>query len=95
MAPVHSLFHDIADGHVAGLEIDYRTGKHGGIVIMPQSHHRMSGKMSVQVGVGMRKDRYASARPAAGLRMIREFRRPIRPDAPPEDRRIPSVGGAR
>lgn len=69
----HSLFHDVADGHVAGLEINYRTGSHGSFVVMPQSHHRMSGKMSVQVGVGMRKERYASVRPAAGLRMIREF----------------------
>lgn len=69
----HSTFYDAAKGSVLGLEVNYRGGHEGHVLLMPQLHQRIARSVNVQLGVGAQKDRHEPFRPKAGLRLIREF----------------------
>lgn len=69
----HSTFYDVAKGSIVGLEVNYRGGHEGYVLLMPQLHQRLGGAVNVQLGVGAQKDRDAPFRPKAGVRLIREF----------------------
>ncbi len=68
-----SLFYDASDATVLGLEANYLGGEEGHILLMPQVHQQLTGRISAQIGLGLQKDRGDPARPHAGLRLIREF----------------------
>ena len=68
-----SLFYDASDSSVIGMEVNYRGGGEGHILIMPQLHQTFADTISAQIGMGVMKDRGEPARPHAGLRLIRQF----------------------
>jgi len=69
----HSLFYDASDRQVLGLEINYRGGSEGGVLVMPQIHQMVGSAFAIQAGIGAIKDRGDVVRPHAGLRVIRQF----------------------
>lgn len=69
----HSTFYDLGRSCTAGLELNYKFGHNGGVLVMPQYHASVAAGLNVQLGAGMDKQRGAAARPVAGLRLIREF----------------------
>lgn len=69
----HSTFYDLPAGRVIGLEVNYKASRQGGLLVMPQFHSPVGTNMSLQLGAGVDKQRSASARPVAGLRLIKEF----------------------
>ncbi len=69
----HSTFWNTAPGTVLGLEINYRSGDDGAVLVMPQWHQKLGGAISLQAGLGVEKRAEVSARPRAGLRVVREF----------------------
>lgn len=69
----HSTFYDLGGTSIAGLEMNYKSGSDGGVLLMPQVHHRLGRTLSAQAGAGVDKQRGAAARPVAGLRLVREF----------------------
>lgn len=69
----HSTFYHLADHRIAGLELNYKSGRDGGVLAMPQYHGALARKVAFQAGAGLDKQRGARARPVAGLRVIREF----------------------
>lgn len=69
----HSVFYDSADGQVLGLEINYRGGADGHVLVMPQIHQRLAHKVNVQAGLGAERPHGDVIRPKAGIRLIREF----------------------
>lgn len=69
----HSTFYDLNGASIAGLEVNYNSAPDGGVLLMPQFHRRIATRLSAQAGAGVDKKRGATARPVAGLRVIREF----------------------
>jgi hypothetical protein len=69
----HSTFYDLPGGRVVGLELNYKASPDGGLLAMPQFHAPIGTNMNLQFGAGIDKQRSASARPVAGLRLIKEF----------------------
>jgi hypothetical protein len=69
----HSTFYDLPKGRVVGLELNYKASPDGGLLAMPQFHAPIGTNMNLQLGAGIDKQRSASARPVAGLRLIKEF----------------------
>ncbi len=69
----HSLFYDSRDGQVLGLELNYRGGSDGYVLVMPQIHQRLAEKVNVQAGLGAERPHGGTVRPKAGIRLIREF----------------------
>ncbi|MEH3106712.1 MAG: hypothetical protein PGN09_05310 [Sphingomonas fennica] len=69
----HSTFYDLSNRTVLGLEINWKTGPDGGLLLMPQIHRALTDHWKVQAGAGVDNQRGARARPVGGLRVIREF----------------------
>jgi len=69
----HSTFYDLNEASVAGLEVNYNSAPDGGVLLMPQYHRRLSGRLSAQAGAGVDQKRGSAARPVVGLRVVREF----------------------
>jgi hypothetical protein len=68
----HSTFYDIGHSRI-GLELNYETGHDGGILTMAQYHAPLSQTISVQLGIGIDKQRGETTRPVAGARIVKEF----------------------
>ncbi len=69
----HSLFYDSREGQVLGLELNYRGGTDGTVLVMPQIHQRLAHKVNMQAGLGAERLHGDVFRPKAGIRLIREF----------------------
>lgn len=69
----HALFYDAQPGTVLGAELNVAGGAERSVKLSPQVHQRVTEKANVQVSLGVEKLRHRPARPAAGLRVIREF----------------------
>ncbi len=69
----HALFYDLTERSVLGLEINYRDGHEGQVRLMPQVHYRLTHAVNLQFGLGLNQLHGESARPEAGLRLVREF----------------------
>ncbi len=69
----HTTFYNLDANRVAALELNFKSGRDGGVLAMPQFHTPLADKISLQVGTGLDKQRGAPARPVGGLRVIREF----------------------
>lgn len=69
----HSVFYDLTPGSVLGFETNLKSGREGGILLMPQWHRTLGERLAFQAGAGMDKARGAPARLVSGLRVIRQF----------------------
>lgn len=69
----HSTFFDATESMVLGVELNYRSGRDGHVLLMPQVHYRLSRTVNVQFGLGLNKERGESALPEAGMRIVRQF----------------------
>ncbi|WP_254796258.1 hypothetical protein [Azotobacter vinelandii] len=69
----HSTFFDATENTVLGVELNYRSGHDGHVLLMPQIHHRLTRTLNLQFGIGVDKARGESALPEAGLRIVRQF----------------------
>ncbi|WP_323982062.1 hypothetical protein [Novosphingobium aureum] len=69
----HTTFYKVNETQTAGLEVNYKSDRDGGVLVMPQYHASVIGNFGVQVGLGVDKQRGEVARPVGGLRAILEF----------------------
>ncbi|RSV31617.1 MULTISPECIES: hypothetical protein [Sphingomonas] len=69
----HSTFYDLGRDRIAGVEVNYKSHRDGGVAIIPQFHAPLADKVNVQLGVGADKQRGERARPVGGVRLIKEF----------------------
>lgn len=69
----HATFYDLSDASIMGVEVNYLGGKDGHLLVMPQLHQRLSGKINIQLGAGAQKERGEPLQPRVGIRLIREF----------------------
>lgn len=69
----HAFFYDRREGQVLGLEINYRGGTQGHVLLMPQIHQRLASRINMQVGLGAQRPHGDRFRPRGGIRLIREF----------------------
>jgi hypothetical protein len=69
----HTTFYDLGKSRIAAVEVNYKSGHDGGVLVMPQYHAPVTDKVGVQFGLGIDKQRSAAARPVAGARLIKEF----------------------
>lgn len=69
----HSTFYDLGRDRIAGVEVNYKSHRDGGVAIIPQFHAPLMDKVNVQLGAGVDKQRGERARPVVGLRLIKEF----------------------
>jgi hypothetical protein len=68
-----SVFADVSDRNIAGVEVNFEGGRDGGLLVMPQLHHTLSPGFQLQVGFGVEKNRGSDATPRIGARLIREL----------------------
>ncbi len=69
----HSVFAELSDSNIAGLEVNFKGGREGGVLLMPQLHHALAPGFNLQGGVGIERNRGERAKPRVGLRLIREL----------------------
>jgi len=69
----HSTFYDLGKDRVAGLEVNYKSNRDGGVALIPQFHAPLADKVNVQFGAGVDRQRREPARPVGGIRLIKEF----------------------
>lgn len=70
----HSLFNDLSDKTVVGVETNIRAGRRNtSWLVMPQVHQRLSQSLMLQAGIGAQKPARRVAHASAALRLIKEF----------------------
>ncbi len=69
----HSTFLAVTDRSTLGVELNYRGGQDGAVLLMPQWQQKVASAVSIQFGLGAEKVRQQPLRPKLGLRTIREF----------------------
>ncbi|MFC0708941.1 hypothetical protein [Azorhizophilus paspali] len=62
----HSIFFDAAENTVLDVELNYRSGHDGHVLLMPQIHHRLTRTVNLQFGIDVarRAANRRSPRPA-------------------------------
>jgi hypothetical protein len=69
----HATFFDLDPRTVLGLELNARTGPGRGLLVMPQVHRTLPASLSVQAGIGARKQPGERLQPQVGIRLIKEI----------------------
>ena len=69
----HSTFYDLGRDWIAGVEVNYKSHRDGGVAVIPQFHAPLADKVNVQLGAGVDRQRGERARPVGGVRLIKEF----------------------
>lgn len=69
----HATFYDAKPGTTVGIEVNVAGGRERLVRVTPQLHQRVANKVAVQAGAGVEKHRHRRARPALGVRLVREL----------------------
>jgi len=69
----HATFYDVQPGTVAGVEVNVEGGHDRFVRVAPQLHQRLADRVNVQLAAGVEKERHRRARPALGVRLVREL----------------------
>lgn len=65
-----AVFYDLSERGRLGVEVNYKSGPQGEFLVMPQLHHAIGKKLSLQAGVGGIHQTDQKWRPQAALRLI-------------------------
>jgi hypothetical protein len=65
-----AVFYETSERGRIGLEVNYKSGHDGDVLIMPQLHQAIGKKLSVQAGLGATHKKGEHWHPQAGLRLI-------------------------
>jgi hypothetical protein len=68
-----SVFYDLSNRTLGGIEVNLRQGHDRYTLVMPQMHHRLPNGFSLQAGFGAVHDDGDRWRPRGGLRLIKQF----------------------